>query len=326
MNRKKINLKFIVSFLFLFTNLTLSQDLASLESSADRVRKQIVFENAKLDSLNRILDQKVEVINKEKSRQQQDKDKISKLMANSISVTNQIENAQKRITDMEENLSSIEKKLFRQYSSAIDSLSEKLNQANPKSTKEELTAQIFSFRERRLFLTQGNLKLSYNPENILSIDTKSFSTPNDKKRIEEYLDKAYTEASNQLKDVTFKLNEIDKTISLQKKAIRFLEQTENESEIKPISKFSKQTTSSSSYFNDGASKDVLVERTAVNYNQLIGQLAFLEPSLIKSKQDNTFASSKRNFQLKDYKNLLNDVKQLLTEYKYLLSNKINMLK
>ncbi len=92
--------------------MTLSQDLASLESSADRVRKQIVFENAKLDSLNRILDQKVEVINKEKSRQQQDKDKISRLMANSISVTNQIENAQKRITDMEENLSSIEKKLF----------------------------------------------------------------------------------------------------------------------------------------------------------------------------------------------------------------------
>jgi len=324
MKSLKVNKYYLIGLLFLLTSSVFSQNLSSLESYAAKVRKQITLESSKLDSLNRVLNQKVDVINKEKSKQPQDKDKISKLMANSITLTNQIENVRNSLSKQEENLASIEKKLFREYTSAIDSLSELLNQSNSRTSKENLTAQIFSLRERRLYLTQGNLKLSYNPENILSINTKSFNSSNDKKRIEEYLNNAFSEAVNKLNDVTFKLDEIEKTISLQKKAARFLEQTENE--IKPVSKFSNRTSTNESAYTGNDRADGLSEKSSVSYNQLINQLSFLEPSMIKSRQNNSFTSNKKNFQLKDYKNLLTDVKQLLTEYRYLLSNKINSLK
>lgn len=319
--------KYLLVVLLLFTHPVYSQNLLSLEVSANKIRKQISADNVKLDSLNKILNQKVDVINNEKNKSPQDKDKISGLMANSITLTNQIEKIQKSISSQEDNLASLEKKLFRTYSATIDSLTELLNKAKSKSTKDELTEQIFRLRERRLLLTQGKLKLQYNPENILGIDAKSFTSAGEKKRIEEYLTNAYAEVNTQLNEVTFKLNEIEKTISLQKKAARFLEQTEGENEIKSASRTSNLTTSSA---NGGYSRDdaeaALSEKSVLSYNRMITQLAFLDPSLIKSRQEFSLGTSKKNFQLKDYKSLLNDVKQLLTEYKSLLSNKINSFK
>ncbi len=319
--------KYLLVILILFTHPVYSQNLSSLEVSANKIRRQISADNVKLDSLNKILNQKVDVINNEKNKSPQDKDKISGLMANSITLTNQIEKIQKSISSQEDNLASLEKKLFNTYSATIDSLTELLNKAKSKSTKDELTEQIFRLRERRLLLTQGKLKLQYNPENILGIDAKSFTSANEKKRIEEYLTNAYAEVNTQLNEVTFKLNEIEKTISLQKKATRFLEQTEGENEIKSATRTSNRTASSAygDYPRDGATAE-LSEKSVLSYNQMINQLAFLEPSLIKSRQDYSFGTIKKNFQLKDYKNLLNDVKQLLTEYKSLLSNKINSFK
>ncbi len=327
MNADKLIKYFFAGLVILLTCPLYSQNLSSLESSANKIRKQISLDNAKLDSLHRILNLKVDVINNEKRKQPQDKDKISGLMANSISITNQIEMTQQRLTSQEENLATIEKKLFRLYSNSIDSLSELLNQSKSKPRKEELTAQIFSLRERRLLLTQGELKLSYNPENILGIDTKSFTSLYDKKRVEEYLNNAYDEASTQLNDVTFKINEIEKTLLLQKKATRFLEQAENENELKSTTRISNRTTTNmnNAYGSNDEVAD-LSEKSALGYNRIISQLAFLEPSLIKSRQDYSYGANKNNFQLKDYKKLLNEVKQLLTEYKFLLSNKINLLK
>ncbi len=319
--------KYLLGILLLFTHPLYSQNLLSLEVSANRIRKQISADNVKLDSLNKILNQKVDVINNEKNKSPQDKNKISGLMANSITLTNQIEKIQKSISSQEENLASLEKKLFRSYSGTIDSLTELLNKAKSKSTKDELTEQIFRLRERRLLLAQGKLKLQYNPENILGIDSKSFTSEIEKKRIEEYLTNAYAEVNTQLNEITFKLNEIEKTISLQKKAARFLEQTEGENEIKSATRTSNRTVSSA--YSDNSRDDAttaLSEKSVLSYNRMINQLAFLEPSLIKSRQDYSLGTIKKNFQLKDYKNLLNDVKQLLTEYKSLLSNKINSFK
>lgn len=319
--------KYLLGILLLFTHPLYSQNLLSLEVSANRIRKQISADNVKLDSLNKILNQKVDVINNEKNKSPQDKNKISGLMANSITLTNQIEKIQKSISSQEENLASLEKKLFRSYSGTIDSLTELLNKAKSKSTKDELTEQIFRLRERRLLLAQGKLKLQYNPENILGIDSKSFTSEIEKKRIEEYLTNAYAEVNTQLNEITFKLNEIEKTISLQKKAARFLEQTEGENEIKSATRTSNRTASSA--YGDNSRDDAttaLSEKSVLSYNRMINQLAFLEPSLIKSRQDYSLGTIKKNFQLKDYKNLLNDVKQLLTEYKSLLSNKINSFK
>ena len=133
-------------FFLVVSNNIYSQDIEKFEKEYKILGNELNSEQLRLDSLQNILRQRAELINKEKRKSPQDKDEIINLMSNSATISNNIEAEQKKLYQLENKIELLKSKLGEKYSFLIDSL---------KSLKknDKITEQVISlFRRNCLFL------------------------------------------------------------------------------------------------------------------------------------------------------------------------------
>ena len=319
---KIILLSFVCLISFSF-NASL-QSLDALEKRYDNLRSVVKKDNMILDSLKNILETRAKQIENEKQKLNPDNDKIIKLMAGSVSLSNLIDDYQEKLDANSKNLKQLSKMSEARYSAKIDSL--QLLKKSTKENSEKLDSDILLYTEKRLLISPQVDLLSFNPQKILEIDLTKTKNSDEKASLKEYLSSALAEINAELSEVTKQAKEIDAALILQEKTSKFLAETEFDRDFRP-GKSSRSSTARTYESSILSVQDKLVIADQINsYALLLDQLNIFDKSENINLQKFNFKSGKANLSLKDYSSLLKELKQRLSDYKLILTNKIEQSK
>jgi len=300
------------------------QSLDALEKRYDNLRSVVKKDNMILDSLKNILETRAKQIENEKQKLNPDNDKIIKLMAGSVSLSNLIDDYQEKLDANSKNLKQLSKMLEARYSAKIDSL--QLLKKSTKENSEKLDSDILLYTEKRLLISPQVDLLSFNPQKILEIDLTKTKNSDEKASLKEYLSSALAEINAELSEVTKQAKEIDAALILQEKTSKFLAETEFDRDFRP-GKSSRSSTARTYESSILSVQDKLVIADQINsYALLLDQLNIFDKSENINLQKFNFKSGKANLSLKDYSSLLKELKQRLSDYKLILTNKIEQSK
>ena len=300
------------------------QSLDALEKRYDNLRSVVKKDNMILDSLKNILENRAKQIENEKQKLNPDNDKIIKLMAGSVSLSNLIDDYQEKLDANSKNLKQLSKMLEARYSAKIDSL--QLLKKSTKENSEKLDSEILLYTEKRLLISPQVDLLSFNPQKILEIDLTKTKNSDEKASLKEYLSSALAEINAELSEVTKQAKEIDAALILQEKTSKFLAETEFDRDFRP-GKSSRSSTARTYESSILSVQDKLVIADQINsYALLLDQLNIFDKSENINLQKFNFKSGKANLSLKDYSSLLKELKQRLSDYKLILTNKIEQSK
>jgi len=300
------------------------QSLDALEKRYDNLRSVVKKDNMILDSLKNILETRAKQIENEKQKLNPDNDKIIKLMAGSVSLSNLIDDYQEKLDANSKNLKQLSKMSEARYSAKIDSL--QLLKKSTKENSEKLDGEILLYTEKRLLISPQVDLLSFNPQKILEIDLTKTKNSDEKASLKEYLSSALAEINAELSEVTKQAKEIDAALILQEKTSKFLAETEFDRDFRP-GKSSRSSTARTYESSILSVQDKLVIADQINsYALLLDQLNIFDKSENINLQKFNFKSGKANLSLKDYSSLLKELKQRLSDYKLILTNKIEQSK
>ena len=312
--------------IFLIITLTLSINL-SAQSMSDLEKKysndSYNFQSAqsRLDSLQKILNDKANQIDIEKRNQPKDEDKIKALMANSILISNQIEALQKKLPDLRNKLELSKKELYEFYSLKVDSLKEIQKSGETNQSKEEIDKQILIFTGKKIIVSPAITSLSFKPEKLINLNLNSIKDQNERSLYKEYLQNALAEIEDKLKSVEKELTETNQIVQLQKRMSRFIDEADFEREIQPAHSVPEKTeqnswdNSTTGLFDN---KDVREQTT--NYATILNQISIYQTNEIKNI---LFSTGRTDFSLKDYQRLLKQVKISLQDYRAILIDKLD---
>jgi hypothetical protein len=306
-------------------NIPVTKDVSELETKYSDLQDSYSSGKVLLDSLRNKLDARVKEINIEKSRPSPDKDKITSLMANSVTLSNNIDEQQNKVNKIEKSIAAVKIKLSEKYSVIIDSLKE--IQKKGLENKEETANLILFYAAKRLEVSPEIFQLSFNPYKILELDLNKSKDPADQKIYSEYLNNALQEVNNILLNISSENTEINQVIELQRKTNKFIEETELESGV-ASAKLAQQTSGgeTGSNIRSGAvydeSKNNSLSNNAQVYARLLEQLSTIKSLSVRQMPDETLRNLEKNIDLYSYEKLLNEVKKRLTDYKKLLEQKI----
>ncbi|OGU83217.1 MAG: hypothetical protein A2W11_06085 [Ignavibacteria bacterium RBG_16_35_7] len=303
-----------------FTSNLLSQSLDELELRYDNLRSVVEKDNLILDSLKNILENRAKQIENEKQKPNPDNEKVIKLMAGSVSLSNTIDDHQEELETDTKNLKQLSEMLEVKYSAKIDSL--KLLKKSGKENFDKLDGEILLYTEKRLLISPQVDMLSFNPQKILEVDLKKAKTIEEKLLLKEYLSNALAEVNLLLSDVTKQSEEISEALTLQRKTSKFLTETEFDRNV-GIDRISRSSSQRTSLEISLSGKDNLTIADQINsYTLLLDQLNIFDKSEgVKTNKFNHKPGT-TNFSLKDYSELLKEIRQRLNDYKLILANRI----
>lgn len=299
-----------------------TQTFNDVEKRYETLKSNLVKEKLTLDSLIQRLEERAELINEEKSKPKPDDDKIYKLKAGSVTISNSIEIQQKRIFQLEKTLEETSQKLDNHYTVLIDSL-KAIKQKSPKTADlKDIDSQILTNIEKRLLITPRIKQLSFIPEKILEIDLSKTKDTLQRKIYSEYLTVALNEVNTLLNQVDETSSEITQIITLQAKASKFLDEVEFENRIKPAGTASSQSAQTDASIRYSDEKGSELRSQLQSYVSLNNQLNFRQPSYIPRTGEKFLKFSNDQKNLKEYLELLKELKKRLSDYRTIISDKL----
>ncbi|MEJ2618321.1 MAG: hypothetical protein P8Z35_25420, partial [Ignavibacteriaceae bacterium] len=257
------------------------------------------------------------------------------LMANSVNLSNNIDNQQKKIDRIGKSITAVKIKLNNKYSGIIDSL--KNVRAKGKENKENIDNLVLFYATKRLEVTPEIKQLSFNPYKILGLDLHKSNDSAYTKIYAEYFNSAMNEVNHILANISEESNEINQVIELQKIASRFIEETEMESgitsgKLSQSEDKSPATTETSSPGTGGSYDNGIIGTRESNlnsnikvYEQLLNQLNTIKTLSVRQTPEESIQALEKEIDLNSYGKLLNEVRKRLIEYKRLLMQKAGSL-
>jgi hypothetical protein len=311
-----------ILFLIVFMNTgTVAQNINKLEQEYDSIKIELAKDKQKLDSLTTVLNKRATLIDTEKEKSDVDNNKVVRLMAQSVVISNQIERQQKRLTLTRKKFEAQRKMVLNRYNVIIDSLqSVRTEQKN----QESIERSILKYTEKKLSVSPKIKSLSYDPEKILQIDLSTIEDISERSIYEQYLQRALVEVDSQLHDVQNLTSEVEAILRLQGKAQNFIDEIEMDTKIGPY------LVVSDDY--DTKDAEVLSENWRVgdienlsdidSYIVLLRQLELMHPTEYLARWQSVTDSVAVNLSLRDYQELLQEIAQKLQDYRTVLAKKI----
>ena len=327
LNIKNINM--ILCILIFFAFEAFGQDLHSLETKLSSLNKTLIIEKTKLDSLNKYLNDKVKEIDLEKEKKVRDNEKITRLMASSVTISSDIDNQRKKVDAIGTEMEVLKSDLTGRYSSIIDSLNSLEKGTIKNVDKKEIESQIAVYTEKKLNVAPKISLLSLYPEKILEIDLSKVNNSAEKQMYRNYLQTALGEVNVRLDNVEARMEESKKIITLNKKTKRFLEESEFETNIRPQSFSTGGQVASADHNNNygiTARSQSGLALQAESYILLLNQLNLNTKTDANSKWNIFFDNKNPSINIEEYQKLLTLVKKRLEEYRLVLLHKLNKTK
>jgi hypothetical protein len=316
----KISFIYMIIGCLIISMQLMAQTLGDLEKQYDTVLLKIINEKSRIDSLNTILNVRVEQIEKEKNKSKVDEARIKELMAQSVIITNQISQVDNKLRAMEKELSDKGRILEEKYTRIIDSLNNVLKQKKINGSIEEINALLLNTHQKKIIVSPYPKGLSFQPGKILFINLSETKDSVKKAIYIDYLKQTLVEVDDLLNDIQNKQEELKQINRLENLTKKFLAEAEFESGIKTSGKIG--STQYSQAGGELISADVrsAINTQSLSYFGIINQLSVLEPFSLKTNRWQKEAGKKLSFG--DYLKMLEDLQSILSQYRIMIVDKI----
>lgn len=309
----------IVLSLFLFCgifNFASAQSAVALENKFSALNSEFKKESESLNSMKKFLSEKLkEIENAKKSGRSESE--IKNLLAGSVTLSDKIDNQQKRLNYLTKEIDGVKKLLDRRYSAEIDSLTALEKSGGYSGNKNDLRAKLVDLAEKRLRVGPSVSALSFSPAKIMEINPAEAKTEDERKVMTEYLSSALLEVDKQIESTKKLRAETEQIISLQEKTRKFLEDVEFDSD--PA--VSNIMASSNAGIAPSDSRDLLTNQ-ALPFLLLLKQLDTGINPAAKQRERYFNVEGRKNLSIKDYAELLKETEQKLNDYRVILNHRL----
>jgi hypothetical protein len=300
--------------LLVFCIIANAQPVKLLETTYQRLDKNIRFLESDVDSLQRVLEGKADLIDTAKSDKKSES-QIKQLMSEAVVISSEIEANQKQLEIVKKQLTEDERDLIKLYTVIIDSLKD----IKIAASGEEIEWQILDFTYRKFFISPGATELSFSPQKMLAI-TKEIDDPD---LIKEYFNEAISEIDSQLIVVSSLHEEINTVYRLRRQAGEFLDEIETDQDFRSYSfDDSKYSLRPEGVWDGKASLEFLNTRQTVSNTLLYNQLIHVIHTPSKEFPINPDA---RHMTLDQYKEMLEGLINYLHSYRNVLMEKMTQM-
>jgi hypothetical protein len=304
-----------------------AQSISSYENKFVELRNVYGKESGILDSLKNVLNEKIKEIDYAKKRNE-DENNIRKLMGGTVTISNRIDDHQKKLNLAEKEFEQIKKILNKKYAVEIDSLSLLVNSDLNDVNKNDLKSRILTLTEKKILTAPKINSLSFNPEKILAINISAIITPEAKGIYSEYLTGALNEVNNQLSQVRKLSDEVKQIVTLQQKSKKFIEESEFDYNMNAANITSRIDNSAATNTPTYVGRDkVSIQSFQVqSFFVLLKQLDLKQTNELYTRSRFSSENPNKRISLKDYRELLKEVEKRLADYRLILTHKINSAK
>lgn len=323
--KDKQNLSFIV-LVFLLTTPLWAQDQQQSERSYYETLAAVKQQQSKLGSLNTTLADFAKEIDEAK-KANLDQGQVKKLMAQALSVSNEIEQQQNSIRKLQNQLEQHRKNLENVYTAQIDSIQLLLQSDEFSGDRLVLELKHREIAEKRMMILPLVQSFSFDPQKINSIQSIKSDDPLEQEMLKDYLNNALSEITEKLANLQNTKLELEEIVLLEEKTQHFLEDVDTDGFVGFPSASSlvnlNSPDESSVRASDLGSKANIIETRIQAYLYLVNQLELNQAvvqtisSMIEPGQSASTLSNQ------EYLKLLIQIEQRLLDYQEILTKKLN---
>ena len=256
-----------------------------------------------------------------------DQGQVKKLMAQALSVSNEIEQQQNSIRKLQNQLEQHRKNLENVYTAQIDSIQLLLQSDEFSGDRLVLELKHREIAEKRMMILPLVQSFSFDPQKINSIQSIKSDDPLEQEMLKDYLNNALSEITEKLANLQNTKLELEEIVLLEEKTQHFLEDVDTDGFVGFPSASSlvnlNSPDESSVRASDLGSKANIIETRIQAYLYLVNQLELNQAvvqtigSMIEPGQSASTLSNQ------EYLKLLIQIEQRLLDYQEILTKKLN---
>lgn len=303
---------FLIMVMFgLITIKLTAQKTIKTENEYSRNSFRIVLLQNQVDSLNRILDKKSDLISSEKNRSNKNENYLNQLYAQSSEIAGEIKIKQNELSRLESHNNKVRQQIYNHYSSQMDSL-QSLN------SKSDLTEkQIFNLSEKLVLYSPRLYPLKYEPAKL--IEMKKQASEKTSGFLADYINQAKNEVNEQLQKIDLLITEVVQVDKLRKKTEEFSQEFDMGRDIVVKSNLNYKTTETDFRGESTEKGQNSLTSNVISINIILNQI--IAAGITDGR--NIKNLNEKNISLDSYKNYLLEVKKYLNSYKKILQQKSN---
>jgi hypothetical protein len=316
---------FILFFLLLL-QLSFAQSAGELERQFTELQMQIETGQIRLDSLKALLEKQAARIEAEKSKTTVDRNKVTKLMAEGIPLTDEIAGSQEQLSLLQQEQAQTRYLLAQRYSAMLDSL--KTLENSHSGDADEIRKQIVYYTEKYLLFSPVFNALSFDPQKIRQINLSAAEDSLHRAISVNYLQNALTDINRHLTEIKKSREELEATIRLERKTREFLEEVRDEN-LMLLAQTASPTATENLTFEGGtppiANQDANIEAAAA---QVEAMALFFDQLDLRNSEERISAwkyaveSGQVYVSLEEYLVLLQEAEEQLRQYHSVIHKKL----
>ncbi len=227
-HHQKKTISSIFAMLCLLTIFAFGQSVSGFEQDFVQLQRQITAEIAALDSLQAVLAVQTAKIDRAKHRETIDKGELRQLMSDGLTLTEQINRRQQRLSKLKENLARAKYNLSKAYSLRVDSLKKLESSGKYSGDSAQLHREIIFYTEKYLLFSPSFQALRFDPHKISRINPANSSDSLEQAIMIEYLKNAGADIDAHLTSIQNNRRELEGVVRLKRKTQAFLEDVDDE--------------------------------------------------------------------------------------------------
>ncbi len=317
-----------VLLMCLFATAAFGQNLAKAEVNFAQLQQQIIAEIAALDSLQAALAVQTAKIDRAKHRETIDKGELRKLMADGLTLTEQINRRRQRLSKLKEKLARAKYNLSQAYSLRVDSLKRLESAGKYAGDPGQLRREIVFYTEKYLLFSPSFQALRFDPQKISRINPANSNDSLEQAIMRDYLQNAAADIDAHLGNIQKNRRELEDVVRLERKTREFLEDVDDESygvlgggELSAAATLTLENDRES--FSDVAG--LVPGRSLQQYEYIslfFDQLDLSDPVSSDAFRKISVDSARVFVSLDEYLELLKAAEKRLKEYQTLISRKL----
>jgi len=321
-------LKHLTYFLFFCGSVTMwGQKLVQVELNYQKLIENVQTELAKLDSLNTVHNKMILIIDNAKQKESANENKIKKMLASAVVVSNQIKDHQNNLEKIETDLEELKVNLYKIYTVRIDSLNNLENSNTNSSDKETLKSLKLKYIEKRLIVAPKIYSLSFDPKKLIQFKQTSGEDLLIGKIYLEYLNNALGEVNQQSQQLALLKSEIEEVVNLQIETNDFIEDVDSEIMFNPALQTSPTLEKNDGVYFGGTPNRIDNELSNIytqanSYLHIFNQLKTSTNIEIQSPWQTPIDTIPANLSFQQYLDLLENVDKMLKDYRTILEHKL----
>ncbi len=320
-------MKKLLFFILLYTGAGWPQPaIPFLEHRLDSLTTQLLHAQSRLDSLDSQLEKASRRLEQEKSASPRDNNRLRTLMANGLSLSREAKKQHDAVASLREETGKLKSLLDREYSSAIDSLTDQKKKDSGEKEKKVLDQKILALMEKRLMVMPPMQTLTFDPHRLQTIRPDTVTDSLEENIYRDYLTNALASIDKNLRHIKARKTEFTELETLQKKTGEFLADIDEERDFGLSSHTytaSGQTESKPPPFGGPR-----VEETD-QIQSIVILLKQLDPDFGESNAGawhSPIDTTQIVYSRQDYIRLLDRAENILNSYQHLIQKKLQQFK